>query len=188
MKRLIISLCFIISMAVCDGIIGQNNDNIIVEKPIQDSLPQNGTEGSNISKWKNCIEPFIGVWSLKRTISDAKGRKKDICPGTFMVISPDAAYTIFVYTDEGAVITSQGVILVDSSYEYIEVISQHVNKSLVGMSNRIDYKLDPNYLYKSFWIEKDKYGDEYNRQVDETWMRAKIPAEGEFKNEPAFPI
>lgn len=187
MKRLIICLCFIINMVMSGGIIAQSSDTK-VEKSTENPLPPNGTEANNMNKWRNTIEPFIGVWSLERTILDAEGAKKDICPGTFMVINSNAAYTIFVYTDGGAIITSQGVILVDSSDEYIEVISQHVNKSLIGKSNRIDYKLGPNYLNKSFWIEKDKYGEDYNRQVDETWKRAKIPAEGEFRNDPAFPI
>ena len=105
-----------------------------------------------------------------------------------MVINPDATYSIFVYFEEGTYITSQGIILVDSPNEYIEVISHHMNKSLIGISNRINYKIDFNYLYKSFWIGKDKYGDEFNRQVDETWKRAKIPKVGEFENNPAFPI
>ena len=88
----------------------------------------------------------------------------------------------------GTYITSQGVILVDSSYEFIEVISHHMNKSLIGVSNRVDYKLDSNYLHKSFWIGKDKYGNDYNDQIEETWKRAKMPVVGDYRNNPAFPI
>lgn len=141
-----------------------------------------------MSKWENSIDPFVGVWSLERTILDAEDEKKDFCSGTFMIVNPDATYTIFVYIEKGAFITSQGIILVDSPNEFIEVISHHMNKSLIGISNRIDYKLDFNYLYKSFWIGKDKYGESFERQVDETWKRAKMPTVGEFENNPAFPI
>lgn len=186
MKRLIISLCFIISMVMFGGIVAQNN-NIKTEKLTENSLLPKDSD-SNVDEWENSIEPLVGVWSLVRTIDDTDGKKKDICPGTFMVIHADASYTIFVYTDAGAIITSQGVIIVDSPNVFIEVISQHVNNSLVGISNRIEYKLDFNYLHKSFWIEKDKYGDDYEREVKETWKRARIPAAGEYEDNPAFPI
>lgn len=187
MKRLAICLCFIVGMMVGGGIFAQDNDTIVVqstEKP----LPVNGAEGNVMSKWKNSIDPFVGVWTLEKTILDADGENMDVCSGTFMIIDSDASYTIFVWYDGGTYITSQGVILVDSSYEFIEVISHHMNKSLIGVSNRVDYRLDSNYLHKSFWIGKDKYGNDYNDQIEETWKRAKMPVVGDYRNNPAFPI
>ena len=187
MKRLAICLCFIISMVMSNGVIAQTND-ANVEKSTESPVPPKGLEGASINKWRNSIEPFVGVWSLEKTMLDNENRDKDVCLGTFMIINSDASYSIFVSIDGLAVITSQGVILVDSSYEFIEVISHHVNESLIGVSNRIDYKLDADYLEKSFWIEKDKLGHDYKRQVNETWKRAKMPAPGEYDNNPAFPI
>lgn len=187
MKRLAICLCFIISMVVSSGVNAQNNAAKAV-KSSESPVPPVRLESATINKWKNSVEPFVGVWSLEGVVLDDESKEQDICLGTFMIINADASYTIFVYMDGGAFITSQGVILVDSSYEYIEVISHHMNKSLVGVSNRIDYKLDADYLNKSFWIEKDKLGHDYKRQVNETWKRAKMPAPGEYDNNPAFPI
>lgn len=186
MKRLIISLCFIISLVMCGGLIAQNNDKN-VEKVNVNNLSQQNSD-SNMQQWKNFIEPFVGVWSLEKTSVDDQEENSTPNSCTFMIINPDAAYTIFVYIDRNAFITSQGVILVDSSDEYIEVISEHMNNSLIGVSNRIDYKLDLNYLHKSFWIEKDRHGGDYKRQVNETWKRAKMPAASEYEDNPAFPI
>ena len=186
MKRIIVSLCFIISMVICVGLVGQNNDTK-VQKSTEDSLSEANQDSININKWKNPFEQFVGVWCLERTRVDAKGEETKVHPGTFMVVHPDASYTIFVYTDMGAVITSQGNILIKSFDEYIEVIAQHVNSSMVGISNRINYKLGPTYLLKSFWVAKDKEGEDYNREVNETWVRAKMP-EGEYESTDAFPI
>lgn len=181
MKKVVVSFCFIVSMVMCGGLVAQNIDTSVIKSPQKsDSL--------NVQKWTNAVERFVGVWSLERTSVDANGVEKKIYPGTFMVVHPNASYTIFVATDVGAVITSQGIVLIESSDVLIEVISQHVNSSLVGVSNRIDYKLGTDYLYKSFWVEKDKYGDEYERQVEETWKRAKMPVPGDFNDSEAFPI
>ena len=180
MKKIVISLCFIISMVMSVGLIAQNND-ANVEKAPQKS-------DNNNPEWVNPIERLVGVWSLERTCVNDEGVEMKIYPGTFMVVSPNASYTIFVATDVGAVITSQGVAIVDSPDVIIEVISQHVNSSLIGVSNRIDFKLDSTYLHKSFWIEKDKYGDDYERQVKETWKRGKMPVSGKPEKGDAFPI
>ena len=117
-------------MVMYGGLLAQNNDTNVEKSPQKsDSL--------NVQKWTNAVERFVGVWSLERTSVDADGVEKKIYPGTFMVVHPNASYTIFVSTDVGAVITSQGIVLIESSDVLIEVISQHVNSSLVGVSNRI---------------------------------------------------
>ncbi len=173
MKKVVVSMSFIISMMMTVGLVAQNNDKMGL-KPTVDSIKQEKPDIIDFNKWKNPVGQFIGVWSLEKTIVDAEGKENKTYPGTFMVVHPDASYTIFVNTDKGAVITSEGNILINSSDEYIEVISQHVNKSLVGLSNRIDYKIGPIYLHKSFWVEKDKRGGDYENQVNETWLRAKM--------------
>lgn len=174
MKRIIVSLGFIISMVVSGGFLAQNT------KPVEKKLDKNiitsqTPENDSINEWTNSPERFIGVWSLERTSMDKAGEEQQLHPGTFMVVHPDASYTIFVYCDIGAVITSQGNIIIESSDEYIEVISHHVNTSFVGVSNRIEYKLDHSHLYKSFWVEKDREGEDYKRQVEEVWKRGVIP-------------
>lgn len=187
MKRVVASLCFIISTVMCVGLVAQNND-IKLENSTEKTAPLEKISSVGVRELPNSIKPFVGVWSLERIITDTNGEKKKAHPGTFMIIHSDASYTIFVYTDVGAVITSQGSILVDSPDVYIEVISQHVNSSLVGISNRIEYQLDFNYLHKSFWVEKDKEGGDYKREVNETWKRATMPAPGSYEDNPAFPI
>lgn len=186
MKRIVVSMCFIISMVVCCGLVAQDSTTKI-EKSTENALPQANSESNTINQWSNPVERFIGVWSLERTAVDAEGKEQKVYPGTFMVVQPDAAYTIFVYTDIGAVITSQGNILIESTDEYIEVIAQHVNSSMVGISSRISYKLDSSHLHKSFWVAKDKEGGEYNREVNETWKRATMPV-GEYESTEGFPI
>ncbi|MDD2552082.1 MAG: DUF4488 domain-containing protein [Dysgonamonadaceae bacterium] len=185
MKRLIICLGFIISMLM-SGVVTAQNDNEL-NKSAKNSLQEKDRE-ITAQKWENSIEPFVGVWSLEKSSIDDQEEEITAYPCTFMVINSNATYTIFVYIDGDAIITSQGVILVDSSDEYIEVITYHVNKSLIGVSNRIDYTLTLKYLNKSFWIEKDRHGGDFKRQVNETWKRARIPAPGEYENNPAFPI
>ncbi|MGV8963311.1 MAG: DUF4488 domain-containing protein [Candidatus Saccharimonadaceae bacterium] len=186
MKKVIVSFCFIISMVMCGGIVAQNN-NAKVEKSKDNPSSISDPDSIKNQKWINQFERFVGVWSLERTIVDANGDELKDYPGTFMVVHPNSSYVIFVNTDVGAVITSEGVILVEASDQYLEVISQHMNKYLIGLSNRIEYKLTPTYLHKSFWIEKDRQGGEYKRQVNETWKRATM-AVGEYENNPAFPI
>lgn len=186
MKRVVVSLCFFISVMMSVGLVAQNNDRR-VEKSTVDTLEQDNLNIINYNQWRNPIEQFIGVWSLERTITDAEGKEKKVHPGTFMVVNSNASYTIFVYTDKGAVITSEGNILIKSSNEYIEVIARHVNSSMVGKSNVIEYTIGPTYLHKSFWVEKDKEGQDYNREVEETWVRAKMH-EGEFSNGIGYPI
>ncbi len=186
MKRIVVSLCFIISMVVCCGLVAQDSKTM-GEVLAQNALPQANSESNSINQWTNPIERFIGVWSLERIAIDADGNEKKIYPGTFMIVQPDAAYTIFVYADIGALITSQGNILIESNDEYIEVIAQHVNSSMVGISNRIKYKLDATHLHKSFWVAKDREGGEYNREVNETWKRATMPV-GEYESTEGFPI
>lgn len=174
MKRTISTLCFIISIAMCCGLVAQNNDAEL-DKTSEGLLLSGNSDSDRTTEWVNSIKPFVGVWSLENTVEDEDGNKEKVYPGTFIAVHEDAAYTIFVHTNVGAVITSQGNIIVDSPDVFIEVISHHVNSSLVGVSNRIDYKIDSNYLHKSFWIEKDRFGDDYKRQVNETWKRAKMP-------------
>ena len=186
MKKVVVSLCLITCMVMCGGLVAQNNTAKREKSIVKPPTPVK-PDTVNTAKWANSIAQFIGVWSLERTLETAGEKDKTVHPGTFMVVHPDASYTIFVYTDEGAVITSQGNILVESPEEYVEVISRHVNSSLVGMSNRIDYKLNPTYLHKSFWIEKDKFGGDYKRQVNETWKRAKMHV-GEFDDSEGYPI
>ena len=173
MKRIVLSLCFIISMVMCGGIIAQNNTN--ENKPTQNLISPKDSSSVNNKEWTNPIERLIGVWSLEKTIVSDEGEEKKVYPGTFMVVHPNASYTIFVHCDIGAVITSQGTIIIESSDQFIEVISRHVNSYFVGISNRIDYKLDPTYLYKSFWVEKDEDGGDFKRQVNETWKRGTMP-------------
>ena len=186
MKKVVASLCLITCMVMCGGLVAQNN-NAKGAKSIVNPQPPGESDTIKHVKWANSIEQFIGVWSLEKILEAAGAEDKIFHPGTFMVVHPNASYVIFVYTDEGAVITSQGNILVESPKEYVEVISQHVNSSLVGMSNRIDYKLTPTYLHKSFWIEKDKFGGDYKRQVNETWKRAKMH-EGDYNDSAGYPI
>ena len=183
MKRIAVSLCFIINMIMWVGLFAQEND-CKAEKSTQNSL----TVQNSVQEWTNDTQQFVGVWSLERTIVDSNGVEKIVHPGTFMVVHPNAAYTIFVYTDVGALITSQGNIIVESSDVYIEVISQHMNSSLIGISNRIDYKINANSLHKSFWIEKDRQGGDYKRQVNETWKRACIPVIVTYDDSGAYPI
>lgn len=184
MKTIIASICFITSMVMCGGLVAQNSESNEVNLT-ENTLVQ--SEQDSINQWDNPFESFVGVWSLERTIENAEGTKK-IYPGTFMIVHADAAYTIFVHTDVGAVITSQGNILISSPEVYLEVISRHVNTSQVGISNRIEYKIDFNYLHKSFWVEKDRKGGDYKREVKETWKRATMPVTGMFEDNPAFPI
>lgn len=174
MKRIVVSICFIISMVMCGGLIAQNIDTI-EKNPNKSLISSQDSIDQNNKGWTNSPERFIGVWSLERTTKDEDGENQKTHTGTFMVVHPDASYTIFVHCDIGAVITSQGNIIIESSDQYIEVISHHVNASFVGVSNRIDYKLDPTTLYKSFWLEKDRDGDDYKRQVEEVWKRGVIP-------------
>lgn len=174
MKKIAVSLYFIISMVICGGLVAQNNDikeNNQIAKPVSPQV----AESDNAKMWRNSFERLIGVWSLEKTIVDDNGEEKKFHPGTFMVVHPDASYTIFVSCDAGAIITSQGSIIIESSDQYVEVISHHVNKYFIGVSNNIDYKLDPVYLYKSFWVERDRKGGEYKRQVNEVWKRGAIP-------------
>lgn len=170
MKRIVVSLCFIISIMMSIGLFGQNND--IVEKKSSENIM---SPKDSVKAWTNPIERFIGVWSLEKTVENEAGENEKVHPGTFMVVHPNASYTIFVHTDIGAVITSQGNIIIESSEQYIEVISRHVNASFVGISNRIDYRLEPTSLIKSFWVERDREGDEVQRQVEEVWKRATMP-------------
>lgn len=170
MKRIAAGLCFIISMVLSGGLLAQNND--IVEKKSTESIM---SPKDSVKAWSNPIERFIGVWSLEKTVMNDAGEEEKVHPGTFMVVHPNASYTIFVYTDIGAVITSQGNIIIESSEQYIEVIARHVNASFVGISNRIDYRLEPTTLHKSFWVEKDREGEEVQRQVEEVWKRATMP-------------
>lgn len=170
MKRIVVSLCVIISMVLSVGINAQNND--VLEKKSPESLV---SPKDSVGEWSNPFDRFIGVWSLEKSVINDEGIKEKIHPGTFMVVHPNASYTIFVHTDIGAVITSKGSIIIESSDQYIEVISSHVNSSFVGISNRIDYSLDPTTLYKSFWVEKDSEGEDYRRQVDEVWKRGTMP-------------
>lgn len=174
MKRIVVSVCFIVSMVLCGGLVAQNID-IIEKKPNKNLILSQDSVNENIKEWTNSPERFIGIWSLEQTSMNEDGKKHKVHPGTFMVVHPDASYTIFVHCDIGAVITSQGNIIIESSDEYVEVISHHVNASFVGVSNRIEYKLDPTSLYKSFWVEKDREGDDYKRQVEEVWKRGAIP-------------
>lgn len=186
MKNLIICLGIIITVLMSGAVTAQNSDNKL-NSSATNSLPKDDSQIAE-PKWQNSIESFVGVWSLEKSSLDEQEKEMNVYPCTFMVINPNAAYTIFVYIDGDVVITSQGVILVDSSDEYIEVITHHVNNSLVGVSNRIDYTLGLRYLNKSFWIEKDRHGGDFKRQVNETWKRARIPAPGEYEDNPAFPI
>ena len=174
MKKIVVSLCFIISMVMCVGLVAQNND-IKESKLTENPLSPKDSASNTGQKWTNPIEGLIGVWSLERTIEDVEGSMKKFYPGTFMVVHPNGSYTIFVHCDIGAIITSQGTIIIESSDHYIEVISHHVNAYFVGISNRIDYKLGPVYLHKSYWVEKDRSGGDLKRQVDEVWKRGVMP-------------
>ena len=98
MKRLAICLCFIVGMMVGGGIFAQDNDTIVVQSTDK-PLPVNVAECNVMSKWKNSIDPFVGVWTLEKTILDADGENMDVCSGTFMIIDSDASYTIFVWYD-----------------------------------------------------------------------------------------
>ena len=174
MKKIAVSLYFIISMVICGGLVAQNNDikeNKQIENPVSPQVP----ESDNAKMWRNSFERLIGVWSLEKTIVDDNGEEKKFHPGTFMIVHPDASYTIFVHCDAGAIITSQGSIIIESSDQYVEVISHHVNEYFIGVSNSIDYKLDSVYLHKSFWVERDREGGDYKRQVKEVWKRGAIP-------------
>ena len=174
MKKIVVSLCFIISMVMCGELVAQNNDIKEIKSTENPISPQDSVT-SKVKEWTNPIDRFIGVWSLEKTVVNDDGEEKKIHPGTFMVVHPNASYTIFVHCDIGAVITSQGNIIIESSERYIEVISRHVNPSFVGISNRINYRLEPSTLYKSFWVERDRAGGEVKRQVDEVWKRGTMP-------------
>ena len=174
MKKIVVSFCFIISMVMCGGLVAQNNDAKVIKSTENPISPQDSI-CKEVKEWTNPVDRFIGVWSLERTVKDDDGVEKKVHPGTFMVIHPNASYTIFVHCDIGAIITSQGHIIIESSENYIEVISRHVNNSFVGISNRVTYRLDPSTLYKSFWVEKDRKGGEVKRQVDEVWKRGSMP-------------
>ena len=174
MKKIAVSLYFIISMVICGGLVAQNNDikeNKQIENPVSPQVP----ESDNAKMWRNSFERLTGVRSLEKTIVDDNGEEKKFHPGTFMIVHPDASYTIFVHCDAGAIITSQGSIIIESSDQYVEVISHHVNKYFIGVSNSIDYKLGPVYLHKSFWVDRDREGGDYKRQVNEVWKRGAIP-------------
>ena len=174
MKKIAVSLYFIISMVICGGLVAQNND-IKVNEPIENPVSPQVPETDNAKMWRNSFERLVGVWSLEKTIVDDNGEEKKFHPGTFMIVHPDASYTIFVHCDAGAIITSQGSIIIESSDQYVEVISHHVNKYFIGVSNSIDYKLGPVYLHKSFWVDRDREGGDYKRQVNEVWKRGAIP-------------
>ena len=187
MKRLVVSLCLITSMVISGGLVAQTNNTktkILNENPV----PPAKEVTADFPEWTNSFEAFIGVWSLERIVVNDEGVEEKIYPGTFMIVQPNAAYTIVVHSNVGAIITSQGTVIIQSTKEYVEVISRHVNSSLVGISNRIDYKLTPNYLHKSFWIAKDKEGADYNREVKETWKRATMPVLIMDDDSGAYPI
>ena len=188
MKRIVVSLYFIISMIMSVGLLAQEKGSV-VQNSSENSIPSQNKDSMKVEqKWTNDYQQFVGIWSLERTIVDSEGKEKIVHPGTFMVVNPNSSYTIFVYTDLGAVITSQGNIIVESTDNYIEVISQHMNSSLIGVSNRIEYKINAYTLNKSFWIEKDKQGGDYKRQVNETWKRACIPVIVTYDDSGAYPI
>ena len=174
MKNIIAILCFAL-ITLAYGSVFAHKNVVQTSSPIAEQSDLNQYNTDTFDTTELTIAPFVGVWVLERTVEDADGQPKNVYPGTFMIIHNDAAYTIFVHTDLGAVITSQGRIIVESDNVFIEDIKHHVNKSLIGVSNKIDYELNFGYLQKSFWIEKDLHGNESERKVNETWKRATMP-------------
>lgn len=174
MKRITVSLCFIISMVMCVGLIAQNNDTI-VEKSTENLPPPVEPELNHIIYDVDSVAPFVGVWALVRMAVDNVGQTRVVYTGHYMVVDSSGKYTIFVGNMSGAVITSEGYILVESPSVYIEQIDRSMNRYLNGRSNRIDYKLENDCLQKSFFIEKDDLDGHHSRQEQETWRRVSMP-------------
>ena len=81
MKKIAVSLYFIISMVICGGLVAQNNDikeNKQIENPVSPQVP----ETDNAKMWRNSFERLVGVWSLEKTIVDDNGEEKKFHPGT----------------------------------------------------------------------------------------------------------
>ena len=184
MKKIIIITCFIFSFVTYGGLIAQNN-NAKSEKSIDTSPSTIEPYKSNTNKKFNSIDPFVGVWTLESKVVDNLGKVGPTYPGYFMVVDSDGSYKIFVYNNRsGGILTSEGKMVVESNNVLIEHIKHHINFSLIGKSNRIEYKVENDRYYKTFFIEKDMIGGEYNRQEHEIWKRVRMPEVDNSRTQP----
>ena len=169
-------MCFIISIFMCGGLVAQNNNTKAVKsKEIPPAIIE--PDAINNREWTNSDHPFAGVWSLEKVITNDLGDRQIVYPGICMVVHPDATYNIFAFTNGGGVITSTGEIILESPTVYVEKVISQMNSSLIGMTVKIDYVLENDYLIKSFRYEE--YGDDpnYRKLENETWKRMRKPSE-----------
>lgn len=117
----------------------------------------------------------MGLWILERNIVDPQGNKSTVYPGNFKMITLEGSYTIFVYTRDGGLITSEGEVILESDSTYIERIKYNLNTTLNGKEVKQKYKIANDRLYKMFFIEKNSLGSDYNTWETEVWKRVVLP-------------
>ena len=144
MKKFIIITCFIASFVMC---------NKQVEKPSENELQDS---------------ELVGIWTSESKLVDSLGQLAPYYSGYFMIVHSDGSYKMFDYNNmNGGNLTSEGTMVVESDDILIEHIKHHTYSSLIGKSNRIEYKIENDRFYKTFSVENDIY--------HETWRRVRMP-------------
>lgn len=174
-RMLFLSLCFIISMLMCDGIFAQSIDkkssrHYVDPLPPLPPPPPREPDHINYIVYDKPLDAFAGVYTLQKTVSDNLGLERIIYPGTFMIIHPDSTYTIFDFNITGGDITSRGKVNVQSISLYTDEVTQHVDSSLVGTRIKVKKGVKANLLERFSNNVKD------STQQKEIWERAALPS------------
>lgn len=86
----------------------------------------------------------------------------------------NGSFKTFNVVENKTSISGEGSFEVVSDDTYIETITNHMNTTLIGKSQKMEYRLEGNMLYVKFFIEKSNLGTDLNMWYEEVWERVDL--------------
>lgn len=86
----------------------------------------------------------------------------------------NGSFKTFIVSQNKTIITGEGNFDEVTDDYYIETITNHTNTTLIGKSQKMEYRLEDNMLYVKFFIEKSNLGTDLNMWYEEVWERINL--------------
>lgn len=119
-------------------------------------------------------KPLTGIWELKKS-KDGQGYMHDLTIGAYKLFTNDGKFSNMRLTEEGAILTHEGIFKIDNNGNYSENVADKTTGSYIGeKQTNLTYKLseDGNTLTLEGVL---KLGDgSYTFNLYEEWRKVKV--------------
>lgn len=124
---------------------------------------------NNMDKAVEKSSRLDGFWQFKG--QSVGGSQFQPARGYTAKILLNGSFKTFKVLGNKTIITGEGNFDVVTDDYYIENITNHLNTTLIGKSQKTEYRLEDNMLYVKFFVEKSNLGTDLNMWYEEVWER-----------------